>query len=143
MRAVYNPESSSRRELSLLLNFEPARCLQPKYRAAPALPNPTSDPTTMPTRVPVSRPLASTAGGGEAIATVGTDSTVTPSAVEAASVVARLEESEVCTAVAVVEAGTAMLAVMITLAAATLIVTSDLSMPAAAATLCCKLEVSE
>ena len=103
MRAVYNPESSSRRELSLLLNFEPARCLQPKYRAAPALPNPTSDPTTMPTRVPVSRPLASTAGGGggggggEAIATVGTDSTVTPSAVEAASVVARLEESEVCT----------------------------------------------
>ena len=103
----------------------------------------------MPTRVPVSRPLASTAGGGggggggEAIATVGTDSTVTPSAVEAASVVARLEESEVCTAVAVVEAGTAMRAVIITLAAATLIVTSDLSMPAAAATLCCKLEVSE
>ena len=75
--------------------------------------------------------------------TVGTDSTVRPSTVEAASAVASLEESEVCTAVAVVEAGTAMLAVMITLAAATLIVTSDLSMPAAAATLCCKLEVSE
>ena len=77
------------------------------------------------------------------VATVGTDSTVMPSTVEAASAVASLEESEVCTAVAVVEAGTAMRAVIITLAAATLIVTSDLSMPAAAATLCCKLEVSE
>eukprot|EP00964_Phaeocystis_antarctica_P022436 scaffold12455_cov62-Phaeocystis_antarctica.AAC.3 len=77
------------------------------------------------------------------VATVGTDSTVMPSTAEAASAVASLEESEVCTAVAVVEAGTAMLAVIITLAAATLIVTNDLSTPAAAATLCCKLEVSE
>ena len=82
-------------------------------------------------------------GDGEAIATVGVDSTVTPSAVEAASAVPIVEESKPCTAAAVLEAGTAMVAVMITLAAATLILTSLLSTPAAAATLCCKLEVSE
>ena len=57
---------------------------------------------------------------------VGISSTVMPSAVEAASAVPRLEESEVCTCSAVVEAGTAMVAVMITLAAVTWIVTSDL-----------------
>ena len=82
-------------------------------------------------------------GDAETVVIVGTASTVTPSTAEAASAVASLEESEVCTAEAVVEAGTAMRAVIITLAAATLIVTSDASMPAAAATLCCKLEVSE
>ena len=82
-------------------------------------------------------------GGGEASATVGTDSTVTLSVVEAAAAVASLEESELCSVVAVVEAGTEMVAVTITLAAATLIVTSDLSTPAAVATLCCRLEVSE
>jgi len=80
---------------------------------------------------------------GELSATVGIDSTVIPRAAEAVSEVPRLEESEVCTAAAVVEAGTAMVAVMRTLAAATLIVTSDLSTPAAVAMACCKLEVSE
>ena len=57
---------------------------------------------------------------------VGASSTVMPSAVEAASAVPRLEESEVCTWSAVMAAGTAMVAVMITLAAVTWIVTSDL-----------------
>ena len=52
---------------------------------------------------------------------------------EASSAVERLEESEFCTAAAVVEAGTVRVAVMRTLAAATLIATSDLSMPAAVA----------
>ena len=75
---------------------------------------------------------------------VGTDSTVTPSAAEAAAAVPKLEESEFTIRVAaVLEAGTAMVAVMITLAAATRIVTSDLSTPAAVATACCRLEVSE
>ena len=72
---------------------------------------------------------------------VGNSSTVTPSAAEASSEVPRLEESEVCTASAVVEAGTAMAAVMSTLAAATLIVTKDLSTLAASATFCCKIDV--
>jgi len=62
---------------------------------------------------------------------------------EAASAVPRADESEVCTSSAVMEAGTAMVAVMITLAAATLILTNDSLTPAAAATLCCKPEVSE
>ena len=74
---------------------------------------------------------------------VGSDSTVIPSAAEAAAAVPRLEESEVFSAAALMEAGTAMVAVMITLAAATPIVTSDLSTPAAVAILFCKLEVSE
>ena len=75
---------------------------------------------------------------------VGTDSTVTPSAAEAAAAVPKLEESEFTIRVAaVLEAGTAMVAVMITLAAATRIVTSDLSTLAAVATACCRLEVSE
>ena len=73
---------------------------------------------------------------------VGTSSTATPSAVEAASAVPKLKESKVCRTSAVVEAGTAMVAVMRTLAAATLIVTSDLSTPAALATFCCKLDLS-
>jgi hypothetical protein len=74
---------------------------------------------------------------------VESDSTVIPSAAEAAAAVPRVEESEVCTVAAVMEAGTVMVAVMITLAAATLIVTNDLSTPAAVAIFCCKLEVSE
>jgi len=65
------------------------------------------------------------------------------SAADAAAAVPRVENSEVCTAAAVVEAGTAIVAVMITLAAAKLIVTWDLSTPAAVAMFCCKLEVSE
>eukprot|EP00964_Phaeocystis_antarctica_P113380 scaffold77420_cov63-Phaeocystis_antarctica.AAC.5 len=64
------------------------------------------------------------------------------SAAEASAAVPRVEESEVCTASAVVEAGTAMVAVMRTLAAATRIVTSDLSTPAASATFCCQLDLS-
>ena len=75
--------------------------------------------------------------------TVGTPSTVKPSAAEAAAAVPRVEESEACTAAAVVEAGTAMVAVMITLAAATAMVTSDLSTAAAVAMPCRKLEVFE
>ena len=51
--------------------------------------------------------------------------------------------SEVSTVAAGVAAGTAMAAVMITLAAATLIVTRDVWTPAAEAMSCCKLEVSE
>ena len=73
----------------------------------------------------------------------GADSIVIPSASEAAAAVPRVEASEVCTASAVVEAGTAMVAVMITLAAATSMVTSDLSTPAAVAILACRSEVSE
>ena len=73
---------------------------------------------------------------------VGTSSTVTPSAVEASLTVPRVEESEVCTWSAVLEAGTAMVAVMRTLAAVTRIVTSDLSTPAALATFCCKRDLS-
>ena len=109
--------------------------------------------------MPVSRPLAVSVvvvvgslgggspgggggGGGEAINIVGTASTATPSSVEAASAVPRVEASEVCSASAVVEAGTMMVAVMRTLAAATRIVTSDLSTPAAAATFCCRLDLS-
>ena len=78
----------------------------------------------------------------ESTVMLGISSTVTPSAVEAASAVPRLEESEVCSISAVVEAGTAIVAVMRTLAAVTRIVTSDLSTPAALATFCCKLEIS-
>ena len=74
---------------------------------------------------------------------VGSTSTVIPSAAEAVAVVPRLEESDFFTAAAVMDAGTVMVAVMITLAAATLIVTNDLSTPAAVAIFCCKLEVSE
>ena len=73
---------------------------------------------------------------------VGASSTVMPSAAEASAAVPRVEESEARTASAVMEAGTPMVAVMITLAAATSMVTSDVSTPAAIATLCCKLEVS-
>ena len=73
---------------------------------------------------------------------VGTDSTVMPSAEVAAGAVGRPAESVACTWVEVVEAGTAMVAVMRTLAAVTSIVTSDLSTPAAVATFCCKLDLS-
>ena len=83
-------------------------------------------------------------GGGSSARTtmVGTSSIVRPSAAEAAAAVPRVEASEVCTSSADIEAGTAMVAVMRTLAAVTLIVTSDLSTPAASATHCCKLNLS-
>ena len=51
----------------------------------------------------------------------------------------RVEESDSCTTTAVVSAGTAMVAVMRTLAAVMRIVTIDLSTPAAVAMPCCKL----
>ena len=73
---------------------------------------------------------------------VESDSTVIPSAAEALSAVPRLEESEVCTVAAVMEAGTVMVAVMITLAAATATVTRFTLTPAALATFCRKAEVS-
>jgi len=106
---------------------------------------PSTRPMMSAESVPPDEPLTSDGGatGGELSATVGTSSTVTPSAAEASSMVPRLEESEVCTLSAVIEAGTAMVAVMRTLAAVTRIVTSDLSTPAAVAIFCCKLEVSE
>ena len=74
---------------------------------------------------------------------VGTSSTVRPSASEASAAVPRASESFSCTERTVLEAGTAMVAVMITLAAATWIVTWDASRPATAAMSSCKLEVSE
>ena len=61
----------------------------------------------------------------------------------AAAAVARLDSSDDTTPEAFIEAGTLMVAVMITLAAATLTVTSDSSAtPAAAAIFCCKWDVS-
>eukprot|EP00964_Phaeocystis_antarctica_P105466 scaffold70472_cov60-Phaeocystis_antarctica.AAC.4 len=64
---------------------------------------------------------------------VGTDTTVTPSAAEAAAAVPRLEESVVCMAAGVVEARTAMVAVMSTLAAVMATVTAEASTPATVA----------
>ena len=78
----------------------------------------------------------------DAIVMVGTPSIVMPSALEAASAVLRVEESEAFTAAAVVEAGTAMVAVMITLAAVMAMITGNLSSPAAAPIFCCKLNLS-
>ena len=129
-----------------------ARDALPRHRkaAVPASASNATPPSTRPMMsaesVPPDEPSTASDGGaagGELSATVGTSSTVTPSAVEASSMVPRLEESEVCTWSAVIEAGTAMVAVMRTLAAVTRIATSDLSTPAAVAIFCCKLEVSE
>ena len=66
------------------------------------------------------------------VVTVGSDSTVMPSAAEAAAAVPRLEESLVCT-LAAVEAGTVIVAVMITLAAATVMTVDEGATPALAA----------
>ena len=79
----------------------------------------------------------------DSMVVVGASSTVMPSAVEAAAAVPRVAPREVCTAAGVVEAGTAMVAVMSTLPAATLIVTSDASTPALAAIALWRAEVSE
>jgi len=79
---------------------------------------------------------------GTIIVIVGTPSTEIPSALEAASAVRRVEESEAFTAAAVVEAGTAMVAVMITLAAARVMVTGSLYPPAAAPIFCSKLDLA-
>ena len=85
-------------------------------------------------------------GGDEAISIIsiwGVYTTVISSCLDAASAEGRLVEMDSCTDTAVMTAGTAMVAVMITLAAATLIVMSDLSTPAAVAIFCCKFDVSE
>ena len=55
-------------------------------------------------------------GGGITFTMDGADSTVMPSASEAAAAVPRVDASEVCSTAAVVSAGTAMVAVMVTLA---------------------------
>ena len=78
-----------------------------------------------------------------AFLTVGADSTVIPSAVDAAAAVPRREVSVVCTASAVIEAGTLIVAVMITLAAATLMDTDEASTPALTAIEVWRAEVSE
>ena len=76
--------------------------------------------------------------------TVGGVRTGMPRAADAAAVVVpRVELRVAWTEVAVAEAGTEMVAVMRTLAAATAMATRDASTPAAAATACCRLEVSE
>ena len=81
--------------------------------------------------------------GVKAFTRAGISAIVMPRAAEAEAAVPRGKERDAITVVAAEEAGTAMLAVMITLAAATLIVTSDASTPAAVAMFCCKVEVSE
>ena len=74
---------------------------------------------------------------------LGSVCTVMPSAAEAATAVPRLTESEVCTASGVVDHGTVIVAVMITLAAATLTDTKKAGTPALAAIEFWRLEVSE
>ena len=66
-----------------------------------------------------------------------------PSVLEAAVSVPRAKDSLVSTAERDLGSRTAVVAVMITLPAAKLIVTWELSTPAAVAIFCCKLEVSE
>ena len=66
-----------------------------------------------------------------------------PRAVEAADAVPRREESVVCIASAVVETGTVIVAVMITLAAATVMDTKAESTPALTAIEVRRSEVSE
>ena len=66
-----------------------------------------------------------------------------PRANEAAIVVLRLEFSDSWTASAVVDEGIVMVAVMMTLAAVTLILTQDSSTSASAATSACSAVVSE
>ena len=77
------------------------------------------------------------------LTTVGTASTVMPSADEAVAVVVpSVLSSEACTVFTEEAAGTVMVAVMITLPAATLMVTRFTSTPAAVATFCFKAETS-
>ena len=74
---------------------------------------------------------------------VGIDIISTLRTAEAAATVPRLEESVVCTAAGVVEAGTAMVAVISTLAAATVTLTAEASTPTTAAIELCSKVVSE
>lgn len=76
------------------------------------------------------------------VITEGCSTIVMPSALEAAAVVPRFEAREACIASAVVDAGTAMVAVMITLPGAMAMTTSAVLTPAALATFRCTLEVS-
>ena len=84
-------------------------------------------------------------GGGVKIdfVMVGSASTVMPSAAEAVAALPSVEESKVCTSSAVVEAGTTIVAVIITLAAATRMDTEAASTPALAAIEVWRAEVSE
>ena len=88
-------------------------------------------------------------GGGESSGgpsnslMMGSDSTVMPSAAEAEAAVPRVEESEVCTAAGVVEAGTVIVAVMITLAAVTSMDTEAAATLAASAIELWRAEVLE
>ena len=105
-------------------------------------------PAAMPMMAPMGSPLSSleVGGGGaklvELVTVMVMASTVMPSAALATAAVPRLEETVLCTAATVVVAGTAMVAVMITEAAVTLMVTSDASTPAAVAIFCRRPEVS-
>ena len=91
-----------------------------KTKAKPPAAAPTMTPT-----FPESDDSSDDSCGASVATVVGADSTVIPSNSEAAAAVPRLEESVPCTATAVVPAGTAMVAVMITLAAATRIVCDE------------------
>ena len=75
---------------------------------------------------------------------LGSESIVAPSAAEAEAAVPRRDESEVCTAAAVVEAGTMMVAVISTplAAAVTAMVTAEALTPAAEAIEPCREAVS-
>ena len=101
---------------------------------------PTIPPMQRPSQL--NEPESGGLSGSSPRATVGASSTVMPSAAEASAAVPSVEESEACTASGAMEEGTAMVAMMRTLAAVTRIVTSDLSTPAALATFCCKLDLS-
>ena len=101
---------------------------------------PTIPPMQRPSQL--NEPESGGLSGSSPRATVGASSTVMPSAAEASAAVPSVEESEACTASGAMEAGTAMVAIMRTLAAVTRIVTSDLSTPAALATFCCKRDLS-
>ena len=79
---------------------------------------------------------------GSIIVMEGVSTIVMPSALEAAAGVPRVEAREVCIAATVVDSGTAIVAVMITLPGAMAMVTSAASTPAAVATLRRTLEVS-
>ena len=72
----------------------------------------------------------------------GVSTIVMPSALEAAAGVPRVEAREVCIAATVVDSGTSIVAMMITLPGAMSMATSAVSTPAAVATLRCTLEVS-
>ena len=69
---------------------------------------------------------------------LGSDTIGMPSAVEAEAAVPKVEVSEDCTASEEVEAGIAIFAVISTLPASTVMVTSAMLTPAAAANLACR-----